>query len=318
MSQQTNNNNATASQIGMGIGGILSGIGNNLWAAKERRRSQEWQQKMLNQTTAFSREDATTAYNRDMDYSTRMNNMRAAGINPFMVAGSSYSAPVARGGGSSPGPMAPGNFDFIAQIPLQVMQMKMMQAQIDNIKAEEATKIADLPIKEQTAKNLSAAFDLIKNDTKGSELKNLLLSIQGQTEKGLRNAELAQLEENTRYTKQNRLNAVKQGSFIESQIKNNAALTELARATIELRKQDLETGKLTQQQIANEIVTEAYKRQYIDAQTYKVLLDGSNTNANTDFQSGENKRREEINERDGIKWLKDMAPTPGKNGWFKF
>lgn len=320
MAEQTqqSSNSATASQVGLGIGGILSGIGNNLWAAKERKRAQDWQSHMLNQSTAFSRQDAYTAYQRDLDYSSRMDAMRKAGINPFMVAGQSYSAPVAKGGGASSGPMAPGNFDFIGQIPMQMMQMKMMQAQIDNIKAEEANKIANLPILQQTRVNLEASFDLIKNDTKGSELKNLLLSIQGMFEKAQQSASLTSLEENNRLTRQTRLNAIRSGKKIDADIKSIAALTELTKAQIQLRLQDLQTGKLTQQKLREEIVTEAYRRGLIDQQTANELRRGENLDADTDLKRGENSRREGVDARDEIEWLKRLSPSPGKNGWFKF
>lgn len=265
MSQQTNNNNnATASQIGMGIGGILSGIGNNLWAAKERRRSQEWQNQMLNKTTAFSREDAYTAYQRDLDYSARMDAMRKAGINPFMVAGQSYSSPVARGGGASAGPMAPGNFDFIGEIPQAILQAKLINAQIQNVQADTANKTinAELQAKyggkiqeativnmAQTNRNLEVTEGLIEQQKLGAKAQNTITWIRSKYEAALRSAELAQTEEQTKKISSEILQLKEATELIKVQIQNG----NLTSNEIEARIQSIlaNTG-LTREQIETE------------------------------------------------------------------
>lgn len=160
----TEQQTATASQVGMGIGGVLSGIGNNLWSAKERRRIQEYNIQRYNQERLDNRIDATTQYQRSLDVKAQMQAYKDAGINPYMVASQGTQAPASSSAQSHSLNPAPGNFDFIGQIPMQMMQMKLINAQI---------------------KDLNSSADKKQSETQGQELTNQLTKQFGFLEKSL-------------------------------------------------------------------------------------------------------------------------------------
>jgi len=142
MADSTNKgqNNIVASGVASGIGPAVAGIFNNLWSAKERRRQQEYNTKQYGQEVKDNRENATIAYNRSIDYKAQMEAYKQAGINPYMVASNGVQPSMASSAHANPTQQA--KFDFsqvgksVGDIPIQIMQMKMMQSQIDKTNAE--------------------------------------------------------------------------------------------------------------------------------------------------------------------------------------
>ena len=131
-----NNNNAQGASIASGIGSAIGGIFSNLWAAKERRRNQEWNEKMYKDQVMDNRINATTAWERETDIAYMMEQYKKAGINPYAVTGQSFNAPTAQGGSANPTTQARGDFSFIGQIPQVMAQMQLMNSQKNNIDAD--------------------------------------------------------------------------------------------------------------------------------------------------------------------------------------
>lgn len=269
MSEQNQNSSMSiASQVGMGIGPIISGIFNNLWASKERRRIQEYNIERYNQERLDNRTDATTQYERSLDVRRQMQAFKEAGINPYMVASQGTNAPATSSAQSHSLSPAPGNFDFIGQIPMQMMQMKLINAQIKDINAsaqkkETETTGQDLQNKltkqfgfleksvgiqqqqqtitnmESTQKNIDASTQLLGAQTGYESVKTQIAVIQKMYEDAKQQLQLEGMTWNNRES-QSRIN------YSLKQIQQLDAIMSKIASEIELNKEAIETGNLNQ------------------------------------------------------------------------
>lgn len=237
-----NNNNAQGASIASGIGAAIGGIFSNLWSAKERRRNQEWNEKMYKDQVMDNRINATTAWNRETDIAYMMQQYKNAGINPYAVTGQSFNAPTAQGGSANPTAQARGDFSFIGQIPQVMAQMQLMNSQKNNIDADTTLKdtaneqnsfnlSVDKKYKDvltstsienlkQTNSNLQKSAELITaqtateaNKNESEKLKNVFQSITNKF------AEVQQIIDVESKTINNRLSS-KHIDLLETQISN--------------------------------------------------------------------------------------------------
>lgn len=266
---------SAASQVGMGIGPIISGIFNNLWAAKERRRIQEYNIQRYNQERLDNRIDATTQYERSLDVRRQMQAYRDAGINPYMVASQGTNAPSSSSAQSHPLSPAPGNFDFIGQIPMQMMQMKLINAQIKDINASADKKIIEttgqdlqnqltkqfgfleksvglqqqqqaISNMESTQQNIEASTQLLSTQAGHEKSKALITQIQSYYEDLKQELQIEGMTLNNRES-ESRINLnIKKLAEID-------AIIAQIHSVIKLNEQALETGKLSQWELVTKI-----------------------------------------------------------------
>lgn len=258
--QNSSSSGSSGAGIAAGIGPIVSGIFNNLWAAKERRRSQQWSEKMYDRSLVDNRTNATIQWERETDVQYMMEQYRKAGINPYMVTGQSFNPSVAQSGNTPSSPMAMGNFDFISQIPMAVAQMQMIQAQRKNVEADttlksieadynvkygELDRVLGQDIAKQTVANMKETKENINRSTELMEFQSM--NTKEQTDL-------------TRYQKQLAAISVKYEDLQRS--------LDLALTNTNISKNQYELKKITQE-IANmralsaqiKALTEVYKGQ---------------------------------------------------------
>ena len=256
-----NNNNAQGASIASGIGSAIGGIFSNLWAAKERRRNQEWNEKMYRDQVMDNRINATTAWNRETDIAYMMNQYKNAGINPYAVTGQSFNAPTAQGGSANPTPQAKGDFSFIGQIPQIMAQMQLLNSQRDNVNADTNLKqtaneqnsfnlsvdkkyksvLTDTTIEnlKQTNSNLQKSAQLIQaqtvtegNKNQAEILKNIFQSITNRFAETQQQLDIDTKRINNRLSK-------KSIEHLEAQISNLSAVSQKVYSDINLNKANI-------------------------------------------------------------------------------
>nr|QJB19244.1 MAG: DNA pilot protein [Microvirus sp.] len=273
METNNNNNNATASSVAAGIGPAVAGIFNNLWSAKERRRNQAWNEKQLANEQKFNTDSATTAYNRSIDYNTQMQAYKNAGINPYMVASNGVQPSMASSAHTNPTPQAKFDFTSIGQIPMQIMQLKLLQAQKENIDADtvqkstgneqakfnlemdqkfkDSTNTETLQQIKNTNANLEKSNQLIQSQTSNQYIQNSFTSMQAKWYDTMRTLETD--------------NMIKHNSYMSAQINQVNKLIQKLTSDIELNQSNTQNNqdyhqfkyqrsRQTEQSIQNQII----------------------------------------------------------------
>lgn len=185
--------------LGGGIGGAIGGMGMQmldeaLFGNRRREKQIEQQQKLTDMGTAQSKELMKTGAEqqlqmwKDTSYSAQMEQMEKAGLNPAMIYGLGGSGGGVTGtvasGGNTPGQASSESQQEQNDINRMGMglQMQMQKAQIENIKADTANKMANANLSGSQGKTIEDSRkymiqQLIENgysqwlDNIGKELK---------------------------------------------------------------------------------------------------------------------------------------------------
>jgi hypothetical protein len=271
---------AAAALVGAGIQGGSSALG-NLWASKERRIQTAWVNRQYEKELANNRQDATTAYNRQLDYKAQMDAYRKAGINPYMVASNGVQPQMS----SSSKAQAPQQAQYhgfesmgqtIAALPMMVQQLALMVSQNQktqadtantNVKTQQETfnltqdyqfknleRLIGIDQTQQVISNLKstknqidASVNLISKDITNKEIQNKILDIQS----NYTEAQMQLSNAKTRSEINNNLASVNE---------KNASVNKMFQELQNL-KQAYETGKITQDKLqaeTNKVVEETY------------------------------------------------------------
>ena len=271
---------AAAGLIGAGIQAGNSALG-NLWASKERRIQTAWVNRQYDKELANNRQDATTAYNRSIDYKTQMQAYKNAGINPYMVASNGVQPQMS----SSSRAQAPGQAQYhgfesmgqsIAALPMMVQQLALMVSQNQKTQADTASTnvgteqakfnlTQDYQFKnlersigiqqtEQVISNLKstksqidASVNLIMHDITNKQIQNKILDIQSKYTE----AQMQLSNAKTRSEISNNLASVNE---------KNASISKMYQELQNL-KQAYDTGKINQDKMqaeTNKVIEETY------------------------------------------------------------
>jgi hypothetical protein len=260
---------AVGAQAGLSLGGNLLSIRAN---KKQQERANEFNIAGYNKERQDNRKDALTAWERETDIAYMMQKYKDAGINPYMVTGQSFNAPTSSSNSQKEyskadlsGYAAAGqSAGMIAQIPMQVAQLKLIQAQQENIEADTARKqvetqqsTVNLDVSKKyadptanatleniyaTKNNTIALSNLIPQQVEGQRLENIIKDINA--------ANIAQ-EKKLAIEAQTLGNKRSQAEInnLKAQAEQIKAATEKMRVEMEKLNNEIKTGNLTQQEI---------------------------------------------------------------------
>ena len=271
-----------AAGVAAGIGPVIAGIFNNLWSAKERRRSEEYNSKQLGIEQNFAREQANTQWQRANDYKYQMQQYKDAGINPYMVASKGVQPTM----GASPSGNLPQqarfNFDSIGQIGQNLAQLALINSQTKNNEADANLKnitadqtafnlsidnkykdkvsVATLENLKQTNSNLQETNQLLQGQQTGQQLSNAIQQVNAKFAE-----KQAQLDMEGKDLRNSQTKV--QTRYIEQSISNLKTASDQIKSVIALNKQALQTGQLTQAQLAVSILKIMAENGLIDEKT---------------------------------------------------
>lgn len=245
----------------MDYGQIFSALltnSQNSFNSQTGRKQAEWdamQQRnyntlMYERMLADSRADAETAWNRSLDYKSKVDAARAAGINPYAImgAGMSTQAPVARGG-SYAGYQRPDTTAISMQQNQMLMQSQLVQAQIANINAN--TKKTETETEGEKIKNryagayTEAQINQVISATESAQQTKKLL--EQQTMLTNRQGLAAEIDNWTRWA-QNQADLAKTEAEKRRIMKDMAVMDQTMakmKAEIVLIQQQVEMGKMS-------------------------------------------------------------------------
>lgn len=150
------------------VGGLVGGIINSVGQGRQNRKQREWNERMYNK----QRRDALADWNMQNAYNSpeaQMQRLKAAGLNPNLVYGNganaTMGAPVRSTDMKSWNPDALRYGDAVTNAAGNYMTVKMQEAQIDNLKAQNNVIVEDAALrKAQTIATLTgnegSQFDL--------------------------------------------------------------------------------------------------------------------------------------------------------------
>jgi len=155
-----------AAAIGMGI--TAASAGGQIYAqGKMNKKTREWNERMY----AIQRRDAIA----DRDYNSskeQMKRLKEAGLNPALIYGDSGAGAVTQTRGSAPGNWNPQVAPIGGMGLMAGQQVALLQAQVENIKADTADKLANLPVKGAQTPNIEA-------DTENKKLAGIIADYTG-------------------------------------------------------------------------------------------------------------------------------------------
>lgn len=206
--------------IGAGIGQQVAqgalGIG---LAAYNDNRQEIQNRKFMNQQLGMNKEMADYNMQKQMEmwektnYSAQMAQMKKAGINPALLYGMSGGGGVTTGnpGGSgvssATAQQNPGDVQGIMGIGLN---SALIQAQIDNIKADTKVKEGDAANKPKIGENIDASTGLIKAQTGNTEADTALTKINTDIATAMKKVQEGTIEEQIKLITQTAANATEE------------------------------------------------------------------------------------------------------------
>ncbi len=174
---------AAGGVIGAGMGLLMEGH-NDRRQLEQQKKLQELQMAGSKDMAEFNRKQQMKLW-EDTNYKAQMAQLKLAGLNPGLIYGMSGGggATAAAAQGSSPtganAPMGGGEGMALIQAGAErAMQLRLLQAQKENIEADTANKRGDAANKPLVGANLSANTELAKIE---AQIKNIDAEIKGRT-----------------------------------------------------------------------------------------------------------------------------------------
>lgn len=173
---------------GAGAVGNLVGTGMGLLLENHNDRRQiQQQQKLTDMQLLANKSMAQFNYEQQLklwnatNYSAQMEQLRKAGLNPGLLYGMSGgvgATTAAAQGGPATGAQAPSGGGEIMGLMAQKMQMAMMEAQIENVKADTQNKLAETPNIPKTGLKIDTEIQQLKQLTKNAQAQEQLTKTQ--------------------------------------------------------------------------------------------------------------------------------------------
>lgn len=269
-----------------------------------------------------ARQNAKTAWERSMDYKTLIQNAKGAGINPYAVVGNNPHAPMASGSGPQRQERMQYDLGGMQTAMLMAAQVEQLQANTKKTEAETigqsianryAGRLSEAQIGNITAmaESQQQTKKLLEQQTTLANRQGLIAHIDAGMRQAMLDADLAKTEA--------------EKIEVDKRITNLTATYDKIRTEITYINQQIELGKMSVREgearikvLQEDAVNKLYERRESQSRTYRNYNGASNENSQNEFNKGENFRRDAINDRDEIRFLKEMFPTKGQNGWYKF
>ena len=134
-----------AAALAGGIQGATGGL-SNLWAAKENRKREKYQQRLWQDEWQMKISERDLNWQRENDWEYKMAQMAKAGINPYMALGGVGQPSTSSTSGTSPQQpdrINPPGFDIMAQAVPLMLDGFLKKTQGENIQADTAKKKAE-------------------------------------------------------------------------------------------------------------------------------------------------------------------------------
>lgn len=243
---------AVTGLIGGGLGLLLGGM-NDRRQIKQQEKLTEMQVGAQKELTEFNREQQLKMWN-DTNYGAQMNHLDKAGLNPGLLygGGGGGGATAQVSAGSAGGGQAQQNPGEIMQSMGMAIQLELLKAQKENIEADTADKLANLPVKgeDATTKGLANKWEAWKQSHNEEGYKIIdgeAYDREGNKVEGQRNITWKESENKMQWDRTlNEINGIVKENAIKDQDleKVKAEITEIGKKVELLKSQKLNTDEI--------------------------------------------------------------------------